>query len=94
MNTFVFLSEPQLFSFDLPRHMASIGDDYCAELNSDDKHDPELPLVSNKSYGGTMAIWKRSLDEHVTLYPVSTSSFLPIVFSPPGSPVLSTYDYN
>ena len=43
---FVFLSEPQLFSFDLPRHMASIGDHYCAELNSDDKHDPELPLVS------------------------------------------------
>ena len=83
----VFLSEPQAFSFDLKRHMDLLGDSYCAELNSDDKHDEELPLFRNKSYGGTMVIWKKTIDKHISIYPVSSSSFLPVVFSPPGSPV-------
>ena len=83
----VFLSEPQIFSFDLPRYMSYIGNTYCAEVNSDDKQDGELPLMSNKAHGGTMVIWKRSLDMHISVYPAQTSSFLPIIFSPPGSPV-------
>ena len=83
----VFLSEPQFFSFDLARYMAHLGNTYCAEVNSDDKQDSELPQISNKSYGGTMVIWKRSLDMHITVYPVATSSFLPIILSYPGAPV-------
>ena len=83
----VFLSEPQAFSFDLKRHLDLLGDSYCAELNSDDKYDEELPLFRNKSYGGTMIIWKKELDKHISVYPVSSPSFLPVIFSPPGSPV-------
>ena len=83
----IFLSEPQAFSFDLRRHMDLLGDLYCAELNSDDKHDAELPLLRNKSHGGTMVIWKSNIDKYISIYPVSTSSFLPVIFSPPGSPV-------
>ena len=66
--------------------MTLIGPNYCAELNSDDKHDGDLPLFNNKSYGGTMTIWKKTLDKYISLPPVSSSSFLPIVFAPPGSP--------
>ena len=83
----VFLSEPQAFSFDLKRHLDLLGDSYCAELNSDDKHDEELPLFRNKSHGGTMVIWKRTIDKHISVYPVTSSSYLPVIFSPPGSPV-------
>ena len=82
-----FLSEPQAFSFDLKRYMDLLGHDFCAELNSDDKYDLDLPLFQNQSHGGTMAIWKRSVDKYITLYPVRSSSFLPVIFSPPGSPV-------
>ena len=34
-----------------------------------------------------MAMWKASMDEYITIYPVLTTSFIPIVYSPPGSPV-------
>ena len=83
----VHLGEPQTFRFDLPKLMDIIGDDYCAELNSDDSHDDELPLYQSKSYGGTMCIWKKNIDKYITVHPVSTSSFLPIIFNPPGCPV-------
>ena len=84
---FCFLSEPQMFSFDLKRYMTHIGDHYCAELNSDDKEDQDLPLFNNRSHGGTMAIWKKSLDKYISIHQVSSSSFLPLVYSPPCSPV-------
>ena len=67
--------------------MAYIGDHYCAELNSDDKDDLDLPLFNNRSNGGTLVIWKKSLDKYVSVHPVTSSSFLPIIYSPPGSPV-------
>ena len=82
----VFLNECQVFSFDMVRYMTLIGPGYCAELNSDDKHDNDLPLFNNKSYGGTMTIWKKTLDKYISLPHVSSSSFLPILFTPPGSP--------
>ena len=67
--------------------MNFIGDSFCAELNSDDKHDLDLPLSQNKSYGGTMAIWKKSIDKYISIYPTPSSSFLPIIFTHPGSPI-------
>ena len=46
----------------------------------------ELPFNKNKSHGGTMVLWKHSLDQFVTpIQPVS-QSFQPIVFHPPNSP--------
>ena len=67
--------------------MAIIGDDYWAKLNSDDRHDEELSLFQNKSHGGTMVIWKRKNYKYVTIHHIFSLSFLPIIFSPPGSPV-------
>ena len=34
-----------------------------------------------------MIVWKKEFDAHITVHPVTTSSFLPIIFSPPGAPV-------
>ena len=33
-----------------------------------------------------MSLWKTELDPHISVLPSSTTSFLPILFSPPGSP--------
>ena len=36
--------------------------EYKCSLNSDDKYDPELPLVKSKAHGGTLAMWKLEHD--------------------------------
>ena len=84
---FILLSEPKAFCHDLPHLMKYFTPHYSFYLNSEDRHDPELPFVKNQAYGGTMAMWKADHDAHITVHPVTTSSFLPIIFSPPGSPV-------
>ena len=61
--------------------------EYCSELNSEDTHDPEVALLKHKPVGGTMVMWRRSLDKYVSIHPVSTTAFLPLVYRPPGSPV-------
>ena len=60
---------------------------YSFSLNTADKYDDELPLIKNQAYGGTMVLWKKMHDAFITTYPVTTSSFLPIIYSPPGCPV-------
>ena len=57
--------------------------EYCSFLNSADLYDPELPLVKSSVSGGTMILWKRSFDPHITVVSVDSTSFLPIIFSPP-----------
>ena len=52
-----------------------------------DLYDPELPLVKSKAYGGTMVLWKLCHDPFITVHHLTSSSFLPVIFSPPGSPV-------
>ena len=59
--------------------------DYCFHLNSDDLQDPDLPLVKSKATGGTFALWRKWLDPFVTVYPVSSSSFLPLIIRLPNS---------
>ena len=34
-----------------------------------------------------MALWSLTLDPYISVYPPSNTSFLPIVYSPPGSPI-------
>jgi hypothetical protein len=60
---------------------------YAFFLNSEDRYDPELPLLKNQSHGGTMIMWKNELDAFITVYPVTTTSYLPVIYSPPGAPV-------
>ena len=64
--------------------MSPLSGDYKACLNSSDRYDPELPLVQSKAHGGTLLLWKTSLDPHVTVSTLTTTSFLPIIFHPPG----------
>ena len=83
---FIFLSETQTF-----QHEAKFATDlfegtYCSFLNSDDLYDQELPFVRNRSNGGTMILWKESLDKYVSIPPVVSSSFLSLIFQPPSSP--------
>ena len=39
----------------------------------------------SKAIGGTLVLWRRRHDAYVSVWPVSSSAFLPIVFQPPGS---------
>ena len=64
--------------------MKILSNEYLSSLNSADKHDPELPLIKSKAHGGTMVLWKQKFDPFITVFPVSTTAFLPIIFHPPG----------
>ena len=83
---FIFLNEPQMFQFDLHQVTQLFHGEYCYALNSDDLHDPELGLLRNKAHGGTMILWRRSLDKFISVLRCTTSSFLPILFSYSGCP--------
>ena len=80
----VFLSEPQAFQADIGYVMDFIKADYCHHLNSEDLHDPDLPLVSNHAVGGTLCLWKRCLDPFISVHHVSTSSFTPLILALPN----------
>ena len=73
-----------LFQCDLLDQMSFFKSEYTCTLNSEDLFDTELPLVKMKAKGGTMALWRKSLDPYVSTVPSTSSSFLPIIFSPPG----------
>ena len=66
--------------------MKYISSDYCFSLNSSDLYDPDLGLRLPRCHGGTMAMWKRSLDPYVKICSVKCSSFLPIILEIPGCP--------
>ena len=83
---FIFLNECLLFQFEDQNSMDILKGDYSHSLNSDDITDPELPFIKNRSNGGTMILWKHSLDKFVTVIPTETHSFLAILFQPPDSP--------
>ena len=46
----------------------------------------DLPLISNRAFGGTLTLWKRSLEPFIKIINVNTSSFLPLLLSIPGCP--------
>ena len=81
----VFLSEPQIHSCNLEQAMKHFRGSYSASLNSADKYDPELPLLQSRAHGGTLVMWKCQYDPHITLHPVQSTAFLPVLFHPPGS---------
>ena len=58
---------------------------YSSSLNSEDLYDLELPLTSSKAKGGTMVLWKHSLDPFITIHSTESSSFLPLVLCLPNS---------
>ena len=63
--------------------MTHLSDKYCCFLNCEDLYDLDAPLTKNKTYGGTMVLWKHCLDPFISIHHVSTPSILPVIFSPP-----------
>ena len=86
MPDLVFLSEPQIFAHDLDLVMTYLRGEYCCSLNSPDMYDLELPLASSRAHGGTMVLWKTCHDPFISILPPTLSSFLPVLFQPPGCP--------
>ena len=83
----VFLSEPQVYQTDINQYTTGIQHEYCYSLNSDDLMDPDLPLVKSRATGGTLAMWRKWLDPHISVYPTQSSAFLPLVLQLPSSRV-------
>ena len=80
---FIFLSEPMLFQCDVGIEMSMFHGLYNSSLSSDDLFDECLPLKKSKCKGGTMIMWKKTLEQYTVLNPSPSSSFLSITYSPP-----------
>ena len=80
----VFLSEPQIFACDVTRVMTLFEGCYKYSLNSEDKHDLDIPMDRMKAKGGTMAMWSLHIDQHITVLPTSSPSVLPLMIKLPG----------
>ena len=72
-----------LYQCDLAHENALFKGDYNYALSSDDQFDLNLPLNKRKAKGGTMIMWKIELDAYITCLSSPSSSFLPILFTPP-----------
>ena len=83
--SFVFLSEPQVFSCDVNTLMNTFAGSYKYVLNSEDSHDPDLPLDRFRAKGGTMAMWDNNLDQLVTVLKTVSPSVLPLLVKIPDS---------
>ena len=44
-------------------------------------------MIRTKAIGGTMVLWKHSIDKYISLYRTPSTSFLPIIYNPPECPV-------
>ena len=83
----MFISEPQIFLTDVDNQMRTVKHEYCYWLNSDDRLDPELPLTKSKANGGTMAMWRNSIDPYITVHDSQSSAILPLVLQLPGAKI-------
>ena len=57
---------------------------YSFFLNSEDLHDPDIPLLCNRAKGGTLIMWEASLDPFVSVHVSDSSAFLPIILQIPN----------
>lgn len=67
--------------------MSNFTGDYLWYLNSSDKFDPELPLLQSRTFGGTIVLWRQSIDPYITVLSTDTTALLPIKFAPPLQPI-------
>ena len=81
---FFFLSEPNIFQADAIPVLYPLQAKYCYFLNSDDLHDPELPMVRSRMIGGTLILWAHWLDPYVTIHPPTTSAITALILCIPG----------
>lgn len=80
----VFLTEPQIYQCDINPMFSMFGGSFSFHLNSQDLLSPDLPLVTRKAAGGTMAMWRSELDPYIKVLPTSSSAVLPLILSLPG----------
>ena len=80
----IFLSEPMIYKCDLSPILQTLSGSYEAYLNSEDIHDPDLPLTHPKAKGGTMVLWHKSLSPFLKVLPTCSPSFVSVLLSPPG----------
>ena len=85
--TLACLSESQIFQSDAGPLMKHIQGEYCYYLNSEDLHDPDIALAKNTTAGGTLLLWKSQIDPYVTIHPVQTTAFTPLILRMPGVPI-------
>ena len=81
----IFLSEPQIFEYDIANPMSYLKGSYSYRLNSADQFDPELPLLKSRATGGTLIMWKKEFDAFVTFHNPPSPAILPMVFHPPNN---------
>ena len=80
----ISLSEPQLFQCDASQVLQLLDSEYNYFLNSDDLHDPELPTIRNRSFGGTLLLWDKTLDPFIKVLKPSSPAFLVAVLKIPS----------
>ena len=80
----ILLSEPQTFQCDVKSLFKTLQGQFSFHLNSEDLLHPDLALEHPKAKGGTMALWKLSLDPFITVLPTSSPSVLAIALAIPG----------
>ena len=80
----ILLSEPQIFQCDILPLFTSFQGNFSFHLNSEDLLCPDLPLMSKKAKGGTMAMWRVELDPFIKVLPSSSPAILPLVLAIPG----------
>ena len=73
----------QAFQCDVKSIFKTLQGQYSFHLNSEDLLQPDLALEHSKAKGGTMAIWKLSLDPFITILPTSSPSVLAIALAIP-----------
>ena len=62
-------------------------------LNSEDTFFPDLTMDSLRAKGGTIALWKCSLDPYITVLPHTSAAVLPIPYVPGVSPSIHIIVY-
>ena len=76
-----------MYQTDIDQYTSGIRHEYCLWLNSDDLLDPELPQIKSRATGGTLTMWRKWIDPHITILPTESSAFLPLLLKLPGARV-------
>ena len=48
--------------------------------------EPDMPLITSKSKGGTMLMWRDELTPYIKILKTASSDFIPVILSIPGTP--------
>ena len=86
VGIFIFISEPHFFQSDLEILTSLFTYLYSSSLNSADKLDNDIALRTSRAFGGTLTLWKRSLDPFIKVLNVNSQSINVILMNIPGYP--------